>query len=184
MDTDFEHDDLLKRLIVWYADLRIAGSAIDFLKDCDETKTYNTEELRRFKCYETAFVVSYGRVFTKSNSKKFPKLTFDLIDVDLNETEKALHEKIIKMRDKIYAHSDKEFINVRLDIFELQNGAVTTSLPYIKSNEGVEFSSGLDHLKLSDLCEKIVWCLFYKIGKLVNIRRDKSSIHIQPTNVN
>jgi hypothetical protein len=58
--------EFLKRMMIWHADLQTSLSAITFLNEADENEKYDYIELRRFKCYETAFVVAYGRAFTKS----------------------------------------------------------------------------------------------------------------------
>lgn len=62
--------ELLKRLIIAHGDLQLALSAIIFLgEEVDEHARYSKVELRRFKCFETTFVVAYGRAFTNSNGR-------------------------------------------------------------------------------------------------------------------
>jgi len=108
--------ELLKRLVIAHADLQLALSAITFLgEELDENAQYSKIELRRFKCFETTFIVSYGRAFTKSNGR-YDQLPLKRIGIKLTPKERELHELIIKLRQTVYAHSDEAFAHVRLDV--------------------------------------------------------------------
>ena len=50
--------EFLKRLMIWQADLQMSRSALEFLLEVDINMKYDYVDLRRFKCYETTFVVS------------------------------------------------------------------------------------------------------------------------------
>lgn len=52
--------------------------------------------------YITSLVVAYARPFTASRSKPI----FRLRDLGYSDTERALHEKLLDLRNQIYAHSD------------------------------------------------------------------------------
>ena len=80
--------EFLKRLMTCDADLQTSLSAATFMNEADENEKYDYIQLRRFKCYETAFVVAYGRAFTNSKGGRYPKLSLKKIGVDLSEKEK------------------------------------------------------------------------------------------------
>ncbi|MDK4724937.1 hypothetical protein [Rhizobium phaseoli] len=68
--------DLLTRLLIAHADLQMALSAIAFLaEEFDSEAKYSKIELRRFKCFETTFIVSYGRAFTKSKGSRHDQVS-------------------------------------------------------------------------------------------------------------
>lgn len=63
----------LKRWCMCYHDLQMALSSLTFFNeefDFDQKK-YNYIELRRLKCFELSFVVSYSRAFTVSEGSRY-----------------------------------------------------------------------------------------------------------------
>ena len=64
---DSDSRQKLLRLMMSALDFRHALSAATFLlEDVDWTKSYRSEELLRFKCYETTMVVSYARPYSQA----------------------------------------------------------------------------------------------------------------------
>lgn len=59
--------------------------------------------------YMTALVVSYARPFTRSEG--WPALPADLLGFSIDERE--LHDSILKLRNKVYAHSDSASYSIR-----------------------------------------------------------------------
>lgn len=59
--------------------------------------------------FTTALVTAYARPFT--HSKGWPDFPSKLIDT-YDQREKALHQKIMKLRHKVYAHSDSESYSI------------------------------------------------------------------------
>ena len=60
--ADANMRERLLRLMMSALDFRHSLSAATFLlEDCDWLKSYQTKDIRRFRCYETTMVVAYGR---------------------------------------------------------------------------------------------------------------------------
>ncbi|WP_425665444.1 hypothetical protein [Sinorhizobium fredii] len=175
------HDrDLLKRLIISHADLQMALSAITFLCEIDDDATYGKVELRRFKCYETTFVVSYGRAFTKNRGTKFPVVPLKRIGVDLTPSERTLHESILDLRHKVYAHSDEAFTHVRLDMHEMDIGGKTLRYPHFQFDHGLEFAELFKRIATVELTRKIMDGLYDTVQTLGKSMPD-SFMYITPT---
>lgn len=93
------------RLLVSHDDIAFAQYCASVLL---KKGWHNQPWERRGKVYEqqaaytTALVTAYGRPFTRS--KGWPRLPENLITYD--QQERVLHDKIIKMRHTVYAHSD------------------------------------------------------------------------------
>lgn len=96
------------RLMMSALDFRQALSAATFLlEECDWSRRYATDHLRRFRCYETTMVVAYGRPFAHARGHTAP-FRWKLIkpDFQLEPAEAVLHEKLLDCRNKLHAHSD------------------------------------------------------------------------------
>ncbi|MCM2476612.1 hypothetical protein HGO38_24505 [Rhizobium sp. CG5] len=152
-----EDRELLKRLVISYGDLQMALSAITFLgQEIDQDAKYSKIELRRFKCYETTFVVSYGRAFTKSNGGRFDRLSLKRIGAKLNATEGILHKSIIQMRNTIYAHSDEDFAHARVDFMKFEMPTGTFVAPHPQFEHGLEFADLFKRIAAMELTAKIL----------------------------
>jgi hypothetical protein len=69
-------------------------SALTFLvEDCDFEETYNYIDIRRFKCYENNFIISYSRPFTSSRGDLPNKMTFEDIVIKLDASSVATEEE-------------------------------------------------------------------------------------------
>jgi hypothetical protein len=125
--ADTNMRDQLLRLMMSALDFRHALSAATFLlEDCDWSQTYRTEDLRRFRCYETTMVVAYGRPFAQARGHTAP-FSWKLLKpgFQLRPDETALHEKLLDCRNKLHAHSDGDFTKIVPQIWrsELPNGS-------------------------------------------------------------
>jgi hypothetical protein len=107
-----------RRLLYSLNDLQQALSACEFLYECDETKTYSKIELRRFRCYETTLIVAYSRPFSQSRGAVSP-LTLKMVNLKLTKERKALHDRLLEMRNKIMAHSDGEMMRMTTQSFDV-----------------------------------------------------------------
>ncbi len=99
------------RLMMSALDFRHALSAATFLlEECDWSRRYAIEDLRRLRCYETTLVVAYGRPFAQARGHTAP-FSWKLIrpGFQLGPDEAALHEKLLACRNKLHAHSDGDF---------------------------------------------------------------------------
>jgi hypothetical protein len=112
---DFSNDDarkLYNKLLASAHDLAFARYCADVLL---KKGWHSAPWERRGTVYHqqaaftTALVVSYCRPFTRS--KGWPKLPTDLIHY--NEQEMTFHESVLRLRHRVYAHSDSSSYNFR-----------------------------------------------------------------------
>lgn len=172
--------EYLKMLMIWSADFQMALSAITFLDEVEEDRKYSIPELRRFRCYETAFIVAYCRPFTRAKGTKFSRLVLPDVGLALTDKESEMHQRIRQLRDKVFAHSDTDFAHVRLDSHKLNSKRFTFTYPHIQANKGVEFSDFLERLQAMELCSKIFHAVYKKLMELDRLRKDRSPIYMRP----
>jgi hypothetical protein len=115
------------RLMMSALDFRHALSAATFLmEEADwETGRSTQEDRRRFKCYETSMVVSYGRPFSTARGKAAPFSWKQLQpEFAMTAEERQMHDMLIDARNKTYAHSDGDHSDITASIWrsELGNG--------------------------------------------------------------
>jgi hypothetical protein len=102
--------NFFERLVLTLRDLSHARSALTFIgEEVDFEKKYSLAELRRFNCYETTFIVSYGRPFSQSD-RTLPRLSYDSLGIELSPFTRTLHDSFISKRNKIFAHSDGDHV--------------------------------------------------------------------------
>ena len=135
----------LMRLMMSAIDFRHALSAATFLlEEGDWSKTYNTEQMRRFKCYETTMVVAYARPFTQSRGHAAP-FSWKLVRPSflLESSEAKLHIRLLDHRNKLHAHSDSDATKIRPEIWrsDLPDGSSFDFLA-ISGGEQLVFEQG------------------------------------------
>ena len=124
--ADSNMRERLLRLMMTALDFRHSLSAATFLlEDWDRSKGDNTKELRRLKCYETTMVVAYGRPFSQAKGAVAPfswKQIKPGFQIEPRELE--IHNRLIEHRNKLHAHSDGDFTQIRPEIWrsKLPNG--------------------------------------------------------------
>ena len=97
------------RLLYSLNDFQIASSAASFLYECDPGQKHFKPDLRRFRCYETTAVLAY----TRSQSKgEIPQLRLKMAGAALNEEQTKLHEELLHLRNKVFAHSDEDMMRM------------------------------------------------------------------------
>lgn len=171
----------LKRMIICHADLQTSLSAITFLNnEASEDEVYDYVELRRLKCYETAFVISYGRAFTKSNGSRHKQLSLKQIGLRLSKEDQALHDRIISARSKKYAHSDMASAHTRIDTHMIDVKGKDFPIYHIQWDEGLDFIGGLEPFEVMDLISKIMDHLHVVTQDLVDELKDHLPIYITP----
>jgi hypothetical protein len=106
------------RLLYSLGDFQLALSACQFLYECDPQSRYNKIELRRFRCFETTLIIAYSRPFSQSEGS-VPPLTLKMAKAKFTEQEKALHRRLIRMRNKVIAHSDRELMRMTTQTFDM-----------------------------------------------------------------
>lgn len=135
----------LMRLMMSAIDFRHALSAATFLlEEVDWSKPYRTEEIRRFKCYETTMVVAYARPFTHSRGHAAP-FSWKLIKpgFKLASSEAKIHSRLLDHRNKLHAHSDSSATHTRSEIWrsDLPDGSIFDFLA-ILGGERLVFDEG------------------------------------------
>lgn len=186
MDNEKAAEDQLNQLKRWcmgFNDLQMALSSLTFLHeelDYDQEK-YHYVELRRMKCFELSFVVSYARAFTDSNGSRYKRISLKGIGVSLSEREKATHDRIINIRNKIYAHSDQEFYILRADHHEMDLKGVPFSLTNIRADEGLQFTDLFENIHTMDMISCIMKHLYEKINEAANQHKDVMPILLSRT---
>lgn len=106
------------RLLYSLGDLQLALSATAFLAECETDERYSKVELRRFRCYEAALVTAYTRPFSQSNGT-VPPLNFKMAGLELTDAQMNLHRKLVTMRNKVVAHSDREMMRITTQAFSM-----------------------------------------------------------------
>ena len=167
MDEKADKVEYLKRLMIGHADIQMALSAITFLSEIDPNEKFNKIILRRMKCYEIAFVSAYSRAFTKNSGGKYGALSRKKLRVKYSERETQLHEKILKIRNKIYAHSDGDFAVVRMDMFDIEiRPGETMSFPHLQFDEGMHFVDSADRGDIQTMLHAVMHAIFEQATNL------------------
>jgi hypothetical protein len=172
--------ELLKRMMICHADLQTALSAVTFLSECDANEKYDRIEIRRFKCYETAFVIAYGRAFTKSDGSRHKQLNLKKIGVSLSEKERKLHESIISARHKKFAHSDLEKAHIRIDLHLIDVDELEFPMHRIQWDEGLDFIDDFVPHDIMDLTRKIIHALAISTRTLAIELKEHLPIYVTP----
>jgi hypothetical protein len=107
-----------RRLLYSLNDLQQALSACEFLYECEENSSYSKIQIRRFRCYETTLVIAYTRPFTQSRGAAAP-LTMKMVGLKLSNDRRALHDRLMDMRNKITARSDSEMMRMTTQPFDV-----------------------------------------------------------------
>lgn len=113
------------RLMMSALDFRHALSAATFLmQEVDwEIGRCTQEDRRRFKCYETSMVVSYGRPFSTARGMAAPFNWKHLRrEFALSAGETSLHEMLLEARNRSYAHSDGDHTDITAAIWRSDLG--------------------------------------------------------------
>lgn len=124
-----------QRLTVWLDDLRNARFYVNFLLkkgwhfDPFDRKIRYSTYLQQ-AAFTTAFVISYCKPFAKSKGRPI----FAIKSAKLEEHERSLHDKLLELRNTVYAHSDVELRNIRPIVIRDFPTALET-LPSLKLRE-------------------------------------------------
>lgn len=136
----------LQRLMMSARDFQQALSANTFLReDCDWDAEYNLSDMRRLQCFETTMVVAYSRPFSKVRGFSTPFRFKLLPNFALTSEESDLHEKLINQRNRLHAHSDGDFTQLRLEIWRTDIGG-GQSFDYVRPQGGEALNFSEDEL--------------------------------------
>lgn len=138
--TDGDHAARLApkqvRLVQSLADFQMALSAFDFMCELDEDSTISRIDRRRFRCFEDAAVIAYGRAFSSANG--LPSLDFKHLGIRPSSEERALHDRLMERRHKVVAHSDADrqrimFVTSKVD------ADIDIMMPHMDFDDALEF---------------------------------------------
>jgi hypothetical protein len=166
------------RLLYSLGDFQLALSAVAFLTECDPNGKYSKVELRRYRCFETALIIAYARPFSRSEGG-VPPLTLKMAKAHLTEEQKALHRRLIRMRNKVIAHSDRELMRMTTQAHNLPlRDGEQFFLVEMVFDEGITLLGGL-LLDTDALIHKLYRAVFetlheeaQKYPELFNLRLD------------
>lgn len=88
--------------------------------------------------------MAYTRPFSQSRGE-IPALTMKMIDLKLSEEKRALHDRLMLMRNQIMAHSDAEMMRMTTQAFDvpLRSGEPPLFLIQAVFDEGVTLLGAL-----------------------------------------
>lgn len=157
----------LTRMLLSCSDFSQAMSAAAFLaQEFDESANYALQDWRKFRCYETTLIVSYARPFAGARGGA-PTFGFKAVDVTLTDNERALHDRIIELRNKLYGHSDADHVEMSVmcmhEVFA-HNG-VEMNLIMPRFDETTRLSQS-EMLALTELASKLYHAAFRKIQEI------------------
>jgi len=148
------------RLLYSLKDFQVALSAYDFLSEVDFDALISKVELRRLKCYETTMIVSYVRPFSAAYGKVKP-LKFEDIGIVLSEKEAILHDRLISLRNKVFAHSDGDRMRLVAKPMKIEmSDGFTFQTFQTAFDDGLEFSDYMEIMDVSGLIRRMfhaVW---------------------------
>lgn len=112
----------LTRLVLPAYDFQQALSAATFLfEEVDWEERYSLADMRRFRCYELALIVSYCRPFSQAEGE-VGSLSWKKIAIERSGEETALHEKFVTLRNRVYAHTDADYASFRTLLLQSEIG--------------------------------------------------------------
>lgn len=144
----------LNRIIYSIWDLQQALSFLTFLiEDCDFQKKYSKLEIRRFKCYETSFIISFSRPFQQSRGKT--TLGLKELGVQLSQSEIDLQEKLLGFRKTIIAHSDDDEMHFKSSTFCITDDHRKFQFPNLTFDESLLLSES-EIFQCADLTKRLL----------------------------
>ena len=148
----------ITRIIYSSWDFQQALSSITFLiEECDFEKKYNKIELRKFRCFESNFIISMSRPFQKSRGET--TLSLKAFKSNITREEQKLIDKILTIRNKIIAHSDESEMYFKSDLISIDK---SLEFPIIKFKETLNFEKE-EYIRIESLLKKFL----YNISKFL-----------------
>lgn len=169
----------LNRVIYSIWDFKQALSALTFLmEDCDLDAKYSTIELRRFRCYEAQAVVAFSRPFTDTRSGA--TLSLKKIGMKLSVEETLLKDELLRLRNKIVAHSDDEEMHYKGVTMEI--GGTAEKLPLFVWDEGL-YLSGDQRSALASLLHRLIAALIDVTYHLCKTEPSRFDVYKLPASI-
>lgn len=177
-EREIAQERMRVRLLYSLGDFNLANSAVTFLGECDPDEKYSRVQLRRYRCYETTAIVAYTRPFSEAKGE-IPRLPFGMVSKELTEKQKRLHGRLMRLRNKVFAHSDTEMMRMFVRAFpiEIKDGR-KFAFPEIVFDEGLTFI-GAKHRELGELMLAVISAICERLfpeiqqrPKDFNLRKD------------
>ena len=102
-----------KRLIMSYGDFKHARLVADYILEGQLHAKYPDESYVTLPALSCSMIIAYCRPFSGNDARTIPKvpdLPKGFLSV-LNDEERAIHEVILRDRDKVLAHSDSDALD-------------------------------------------------------------------------
>jgi hypothetical protein len=84
--------------------LLLAAADMNHARAAARALDVEANDVDLMRALETAIAVSYARAFTQSSLLRLDADTYEPLDPELAE----IHRQLCKLRDKVYAHTDKD----------------------------------------------------------------------------
>lgn len=128
-------EDQLRRLVIAERDLVLTHRYALYLLENDLLPASNPDEQLLRYAFQTSLVVTYSRQFqdSRGGSSTVPDTLFNRHLRVFDSDQKDLHEKVLELRNTIYAHSDGDEFDVRFEKIYLKEIDISWILPESKN---------------------------------------------------
>lgn len=144
----YERDKKKQQLFVYATakrDITLSKQYVEKIKEEKGENNFYGREANILSLY-----IIYGRMFSKNFN--LPQLKIKNIGCNLTKEEDALHNSLINMRNKIFAHSDAEMNKIQIH----------------RNNEGILIATPTNHTTLIDDYHETALSLFIKIENAID----------------
>ncbi|MEQ8602270.1 MAG: hypothetical protein RIB45_03045 [Marivibrio sp.] len=143
------------RVVYSLRDFERAFSALTFLREPKRKEDCELAHLRRHYCFEMTAIVSYARPFSRAYGPVSPLSMTDLSEY-LDISQIKLHERILNLRNKAFAHSDFDAMEFRIDPIFIDGENRSVAFPVFNVPEGPGFLDQNEILLMESLVKKLI----------------------------
>lgn len=124
------------RILYSFWDFSQALSALTFLlEEFSPEESYNSIELRKFRCFETTLIISMARPFEKTRSGT--TLSLKNLGIKFSDSENFLVNRVFCLRKKVIAHSDEDEMHFYIEAHDLGMEGIDFRLPDVRFDESL-----------------------------------------------
>lgn len=166
----------LNRVMLSGRDFQQALSAATFLyEEMDDAR--GLPALRRLRCFETNMVVSYARPFSQAHGAVKPLKLSDIY-LEMKAGWQEMHERLIRLRNKLFAHSDADIVPMSVTVLNTIMGDGRPDFPFVmpRFDEGLSFTDKEVWL-IQDLCRHAIHAALERTQELGIDFKDRFHIH-------
>ncbi len=136
---------LYKRLVITHFDLAETRQFLNRLIGLNGERVSDASDRIQRDALMTALIVGYGRPFSSNKTGDTSRRLPERFLKGLTPTQRNLHEHLLKLRNREFAHSDPEPAGVEVTVHQSPEGVAT---PFPVSNRT---RIGLDEAQLREL---------------------------------